>query len=269
MIKIRRAMSQTNEALRGYGIAITRPPGQADQLAELIAQQGGKPILFPLIAISALDDYSRFEQKLAQLASYDWAIFISSNAVQNAMPRLLDKLGNIPANLRFAAIGPATAAELAKFGVSGTLTPDSLFDSESLLALPQMQQVAGRRIMIFRGIGGREVLAETMKARGADVDYAECYRRINPQPDTDVLQTLWQNAHLHAIVVTSSEAMRNLLAIADSAKNGDAAWLRNMMLCVNHERVAELARQRDLPVAVAEAAGDRPMLQCLIKALTH
>lgn len=256
-------MLQTNEALRGYGIAITRPTAQADKLAELIAQQGGQPILFPLIAIQALDDYSRFEQKLAQLARDDWAIFISSNAVQNAMPRLLDKLGRIPANLKFAAIGPATAAELAKFGVSDTLVPASRFDSESLLALAEMQHIAGQRIMIFRGTDGREVLADSLKARGAHVDYAECYRRVNPQRNTDVLQTLWQNAHLHAMVVTSSEAMRNLLEITD------AAWLRNIVLCVNHERVAELPRRLELPVAVAEAPGDDYMLQCLIKALTH
>lgn len=257
-------MPQANEALCSYGIAIARPPEQANKLAGLIAQQGGKPILFPLIAIRALDDYSQFEQKITMLPGYDWAIFISSNAVQNAMPRLLDKLGSPPPNLQFAAIGPSTAAELAKFGVEHTLIPDGRFDSESLLALAAMHQVAAQRIMIFRGVGGRETLGETLRARGAHVDYAECYRRINPQHNTDVLQTLWQNEELHAIVVTSSEAMRNLLAIAE-----DAAWLRNIILCVNHERVAELPRQLDLSVAIAESPGDMSMLQCLIKALTH
>lgn len=250
--------------LRGCGIAITRPAGQATHLSELILAEGGQPILFPLIAIAPLADYSTFEQALAELKHYDWAIFISSNAVQNAMPRLLDRLGSIPKNLRFAAIGPMTAAELAKFGVTDTLTPQGRFDSESLLALPEMQAVTNKKVMIFRGSGGREVLADTLKARGALVDFAECYRRVNPQLDAGDLPVLWQNKQLHAVVITSSEAMRHLLDIAD---DGKAAWIQNVRLCVNHARVAELPHQRGLKVAIAQAPGDEAMLQCLIEAL--
>lgn len=253
-------------ALTGYSIAITRPVGQATRLSELIAEQGGKPIPFPLMAIAPLADYSVFEQKLAGLESYDWAIFISSNAVQNAMPRLLAKFGNPPGNLRFAAIGPSTAAELTKFGVMATLTPEERFDSESLLALPEMQAVTNNNIMIFRGVGGREVLADTLKARGASVDFAECYRRINPQSNADVLSSLWQNAQLDAVIVTSSEAMRYLLDITD---HGNASWIRAVTLCVNHARIAELPQQLGLKTAIADAPGDEAMLQCLIKALTH
>lgn len=258
-------MSSHSSLLRGFGVAITRPPSQAHQLAELIAQNGGEPILFPLLAIAPLADYSRFEQQLIKLSQYDWAIFISTNAVQNGMPRLLDKLSVIPGNLRFAAIGPSTAAELQKFGVKNPLTPASRYDSESLLALAGMQQVTNQRIMIFRGEGGRETLAATLTERGACVDYAECYKRVNPQHDAASLAALWQNAHLHAIVVTSSEAMRNLLAITG---NGNAPWLHNVAVCVNHARVAEVPRQLNLNIAIADAPGDTHMLQCLVKALT-
>jgi uroporphyrinogen-III synthase len=254
------------DMLNGFGIAITRPLGQATKLAGLIAKQGGKPLLFPLIAIAPLEDYSVFEQQLTGLAKYDWAIFISSNAVHNAMPRLLAKLGSIPENLQFAAIGPLTAAELAKFGVANTLTPQDRFDSESLLALPEIQVVANKNIMIFRGIGGRDVLADTLKARGATVDFAECYQRANPQSNANVLSTLWQNGQLHAVVVTSSEAMRHLLDITD---NGNAAWIRGVTLCVNHARIAEIPLQHGLKVNVADTPGDEAMLQCLIKALAH
>jgi len=254
------------DTLNSCGIAITRPLAQAGKLAELITKQGGKPTLFPLIAIAALDDYSTFEQQLTGLANYHWAIFISSNAVQNAMPRLLAKLDSIPENLQFSAIGPMTAAELAKFGVANTLTPQSRFDSESLLALPEMQAVANKNIVIFRGIGGRDVLADTLKARGATVDFAECYQRVNPQSDASVLSTLWQNGQLHAVIITSSEAMRHLLDITD---NGNAAWIRGVTLCVNHARIAEIPLQLGLKVAIADAPGDEAMLQCLIKALSH
>jgi len=252
--------------LRGCGIAITRPAGQAAHLSELILAEGGKPVLFPLIAIAPLADYSRFELALAGLNHYDWAIFISSNAVQNAMPRLLDKLRNIPKNLRFAAIGPMTTAELAKFGVTDTLTPQGRFDSESLLTLPEMQIMANKKVMIFRGIGGRDLLADTLKARGATVDFAECYRRVNPQTNAGALSELWQNKQLHAVVITSSEAMRHLLDIAD---DGKAAWIQNVTLCVNHRRIAELPLQLGLRVAISEAPRNEAMLQCLIEALAQ
>jgi uroporphyrinogen-III synthase len=235
----------------------------------LISEHSGKPVSFPLIAIAPLGDYSVFEQKLLTLKSMDWAIFISTNAVQNAMPRLLDKLGAIPENLKFAAIGPTTAAELAKFGVRQTLIPQDRFDSEALLALPEMQAIQHQKVMIFRGVGGREVLADMLSARGATVDFAECYQRINPQTDAKVLAELWQNRQLHAVVVTSSEAMRFLLAMAknDQSNLEYAAWLQDITLCVNHARIAESPQKSGLKVAIAESPGDEAMLQCLIKTL--
>lgn len=246
--------------LQGRHILVTRPPDQARKLSQLVAGQGGTVHLFPLLEIVPLEDYAVFDRTIATLEAYDWAIFISSNAVENALPRLLARTGGIPATLQFAAIGPVTAASLASHGVSQTLTPPQRFDSEALLALPEMQAVAGKRFMIFRGVGGREVLADTLHARGATVTFAECYRRINPQTDADSLQTLWQNKQLDAIVVTSSEAMRHLLDLAD---HGQAPWLRATPVCVNHARIGELAEAHGLRVAVADAPGDEAMLACL------
>lgn len=248
--------------LQDRHIVVTRPQEQARKLSQLIGAQGGEVHLFPLIEIVPLQDYGTFESTITELGHYDWAIFISSNAVENGMPRLAARKGGIPGSLRFAAIGPVTAAELEKHGVSKTLTPQHRFDSEALLALPEMQDVAGKKIMIFRGVGGREVLAETLRERGAGVTFAECYRRINPQRNADMLHTLWQNEQLDAVVVTSSEAMRHLLDLA-----GTASWLRKTPICVNHARIGELAEQHGLLTAVAEAPGDQAMLACLARTL--
>lgn len=250
----------TQLPLAGCGIVITRPLDQARDLAELVQQNGGTPHLFPLLSIAALDDYHDFDAAVADLETIDWAIFISSNAVQQGMPRLLKRHPHLPEKLRFAAIGPATAMELKRSGITDVLTPSIRYDSESLLALPEMQSVQGKRILIFRGVGGRELMAEELRARGAEVRYAECYRRINPQQDAGTLPSLWQNRLLHAFVVTSSEAMRNLLQLAS-----DADWLRGTPVCVNHARIAELALSHGLQVAVAEAPGDEAMLRCLIQ----
>ena len=245
-----------NKSLAGIGIAITRPVDQAKRLAKLTEQAGGTPILFPLIEITPLDDYSQFECEIIHISGYDWAIFISSNAVQNGMPRLV-KAG-IPNNLQFAAIGPVTAAELQSFGVKTVTTPKDRFDSESLLALPEMHDVAGKKIMIVRGIGGRDVLAETLQARGATVTFAECYQRINPQTNCDLLAQLHAQKKLHGIVVTSSEAMRYLLDLAK-----DEAFLSYVTIFVNHTRIADLPLQMGLKVVVADATGDEAMLKII------
>lgn len=250
-----------NKPLQNLGIAITRPVDQAKKLAALIIEAGGTPILFPLIEITPLNDYKQFDAVISHITDYDWAIFISSNAVQNGMPRLV-KLG-IPSHLQFAAIGPVTANELKAFGVKEVMTPNERFDSESLLALSEMSQVAGKKILLVRGVGGRDVLAETLRARGAQVTFAECYQRINPQTNCDLLAQLYHEKKLHGIVVTSSEAMRHLLDLA-----GDADWLKNIILFVNHARIAELPTQLGLKVAVANAAGDESMLTLVLGSQT-
>lgn len=247
------------------GIAITRPIDQAKKLSLLISNHGGVPISFPLIDIAPLQDYNMFDRVVNALETYDWAIFISSNAVQNGMPRILDKFGHLPPQLKFAAIGPVTAEELRQMGVAQVLTPQHRFDSESLLSLPEMQAVQGKRVMIVRGIGGRDVLADALKARGAHVTFAECYQRVSPQRDCTLLEQLWRNQQCHAIVVTSSEAMRYLLAMTH---NGSDHWLRNLLICVNHARIAEEAEAVGLQVTIADAPGDDAMLACLQQALT-
>ncbi len=244
--------------LKGLHVAVTRPVDQAESICEAIQHHGGDATLFPLLAISPLDDYHEFENVIADLERADWAIFISTNAVDNSLPRVIKKFGNVPENLKFAAIGHQTAKELSLYGIHQVLTPHTRFDSETLLALAEMHDVKNKNIVIFRGVGGRDVLADTLKSRGANVTFAECYRRINPQTDAQLLNSEWQQGHLNAVIVTSSEAMRNLLDLA-----GESEWLCHVTLCVNHARIAELPLQFGLKVLVTEAPGDDAMIKCL------
>jgi uroporphyrinogen-III synthase len=143
----------TDKPLTGITIAVTRPVDQAQALCEAITRLGGRAVLFPLLAIMPLQDYHSFEQQLALLETTDWAIFISLNAVNHAMPRILKHYGNIPDNLLFAAIGHQTAKELAHYGVRNVLTPHTRFDSETLLALPEMHDVANMKTRELRFVG--------------------------------------------------------------------------------------------------------------------
>jgi uroporphyrinogen-III synthase len=103
-------------------------------------------------------------------------------------------------------------------------------------------------------------LAEKLKAHGATVTFAECYQRINPQTNIDLLAQLWANKKLHGIVITSSEAMRHLLDLV-----GDPKWLNNITLFVNHARIAEMPLQMGLKVCVADAPGDEAMLSNIMR----
>lgn len=247
--------------LTSIGIAITRPKDQAKKLTQLIEAAGGNVIPFPLIDIVPLADYSTFENVISNIGHYDWIIFISSNAVQNGMPRLLKK--GIPDTLRFAAIGPVTAKELNQFGINQVLIPTgSRFDSESLLSMPDMLNIQDKKVMVVRGVGGREVLAHSLIERGAQVTFAECYQRINPQTNCDVLEQAFHKGQLQAIVVTSSEAMRYLLDLASKSD-----WLKQVTLFVNHARIAEQPLQNGLTVKIADAPGDVAMLEAIITEL--
>jgi uroporphyrinogen-III synthase len=113
--------------------------------------------------------------------------------------------------------------------------------------------------MIVRGIGGRDVLANTLKSRGAVVTFAECYQRINPQSDCDLLTKAYAQQQLQSIIVTSSEAMRHLLRLAHNA-----AWLQDITICVNHARVAEQPLAMGLKVIIADAPGDEAMMDLLL-----
>lgn len=253
------------KSLQGFGIAVTRPVDQARSLNAAIEQQGGSAISFPLITIAPLENYQAFEQTLETLEHADWAIFISTNAVDHAMPRVIKRYNTLPENLKFAAIGHQTAKQLALYGIHNVLIPHTRFDSETLLALREMHDVENTTILIFRGVGGREIVADTLKDRGAQVFFAESYQRVNPQTDASLLENLWRNNQCHAIVVTSSEAMRHLLQMTN---NGADDWIRNIKICVNHARIAEEAAAIGLHVSVADAPGDDAMLACLQQALS-
>lgn len=263
--------------LTGFGIVITRPTDQAQTLSQSIQAAGGEAFHFPLIEIAALDDTNAFTQTIAQLDQFDFVIFISSNAVQNAMPFISKRWPNLPTKCTFAAIGPVTAQALKEFSVQHVLTPQDRFDSESLLALADMQHMQGKKVLIVRGVGGRELLANTLQARGAEVQFAECYRRVNPQQNLDFLLALTQKNACHALVITSSEAMQHYLTMLnltrlnnlklESQRAAEYDALRSLKICVNHARIAENPALKHFNVHVSSTAGDAAMLDCLITAL--
>jgi uroporphyrinogen-III synthase len=245
------------QPLAGRGIVVTRPALQSAHLAELIRAAGGNPILFPAIEIVAVDDPQSLIALSDRLDEFELAIFISPSAVNMALSVIRARRG-LPPHLKLAAIGPGGVRELGNFGLTGVIAPGMRFDSEALLDLPEMRDVAGRRIVIFRGDGGREMLGDTLTARGARIEYAECYRRVRPQADAAPLLLAWERAGLHAAVVTSSEALRNLFDLVGECGQ---PRLRKTPLFVSHPRIEQAARTLGVATVVLTGQGDEGLLR--------
>lgn len=241
-------------SLAGRHIVVSRPAGQAKGLADAIAARGGTPVLFPVLAIFDIEDLQPLIAIADRLHEFDLAVFISANAVNKAL-NVIAARREWPTHLRVATMGRSSERELQRFGFTEVIAPGGRFDSEALLALPQLaaEHVAGTRVAIFRGDGGRELLGDTLVARGASIEHVECYRRGRPSADAAPLLKRWARNELDAITVTSSEGLRNLF---DMVGKLGQTWLRNTPLFVPHQRIAEQAQRLGLKQVILTGPGD-------------
>ena len=248
--------------LAGRTIVVTRPREQVAPLAKAITAAGGAPLPFPLLEILPVADPRALETGVARLAGAALAIFISPNAVDHALPAILAH-GPWPAGTVPAAVGQGTVKALAACGVAGCIAPRERFESEALLALPDLagERVSGRRVVIFRGDGGRELLAETLRERGALVEYITCYRRAGPAGGVQPLLEGWRAGRLDALTVSSSEGLRNLLDLLDDEGR---AFLARTPVFVPHARIAENARAAGLHEIILTEAADAGILAGLL-----
>jgi uroporphyrinogen-III synthase len=243
--------------LSGLGVLVTRPARQAAGFAQKIAALGGVPVIFPAIVILPPQDHDAMHRAHATLASYDIAIFVSANAVEYGMP----DSGGWPPRIAAFAPGPGTAEALAAAGIANVRIPATTFDSEGLLELPELSEARGKRVLILRGEGGREHLADALRARGAEVDAVACYRRARPRSDSQGLAEAFRDGAIDVVTMTSSEALDNLWSLADESIR--AAW-RTRPTFAPHPRI--VARARDLGLSVvATAGGDAGLIAGLLE----
>lgn len=242
--------------LAGLNIVVTRPRDQAAQLQQRITQLGGNAVSFPLLEITPPSDAQALRDAVARLADFDLAIFISPNAVQYGMAAIKVASG-LPAGLRIATVGQGSAQALRDAGAAEVIAPQGRSDSEALLAMPQLQEVRGRKVAIFRGDAGRELLGDTLKARGAEVEYVACYQRSKPQQGVGALL----QAKPDAITVSSSEALGYLWDMLDASAQAQFA---HIPVFVPHARIAEKARQQGWRKIIETTGGDDGVLSGLV-----
>ncbi len=247
--------------LFGKRILVTRAREQASELSRQLAELGAEPIEFPVIQILPLDDYAPLDAALAQ--SYDWIIFTSVNGVASVWERLgaRGRDARAFANTRLAAIGPATAEELARHGLRADFVPRE-YVAEAIVE--QIGNVAGKRILLPRAGSAREALAQGLRERGAIVDDVAAYRTVTTDahhPLAQHIRALVERGAIDAITFTSSSTVRGL----DAALNHQSEIInhKSKIACIGPV-TAQTARDLGLRV---DAIAQEYTLEGLTKAL--
>ena len=252
----------TEQTLTGSTVLLTRPVAQSAALASAITALGGNVCELPLIEIEPVADAEASEKiksVILNLDHYYAAIFISTNAANIGMQWIDRFWPQLPEGLSAYAVGPGTAQVLRGFDWP-VFVSDKGVTSEDLLALPGLRQVDGKKIALFRGVGGRELLAETLRSRGAVVDYLELYHRHTPDYSQDVLADLIRAQNINAIVVSSAQILDVLL----HSLHQNTAELQMIPLIVPSERVRQHALDAGLNFVINAGGADE---QSVIRSL--
>lgn len=242
--------------LRGRHVLITRPQGRGVALASLLRARGAEVTELPMLAIEPAGDPDEHRRVLQTARNaYGW-IFTSTNAVTVAAD-----LDSGPWPTLFA-IGPATAAALARLDRAPVQTATQGHTSEDLLRHPHFAQVGGKDVLLCSGAGGRTHLQEALRARGAQVQKLELYcRRAIRYPAPQIEAAL---AHVDTIVCTSAEGLHSLFE--QTPADARAAMLLPRLLVVPSVRVLELAQRLGFAeVCVPRLLDDATWADCLAR----
>lgn len=248
--------------LNTVGVLVTRPAHQSENFILMLQQAGARVISCPCIEIQSVASPDSLLSILQHVSDYHILIFISANAVTHGLKLLAPEALKTQV---IAAIGQSTRRALSEHGLEVNLQATSGYTSEHLLELESLQHSAikDKKILIFRGEGGREKLAQSLTERGAQVDYAEVYRRTIPRTDIEPILQEWANGAINLVTVTSNQTLDNLYYIMCD-KGLD--YLNSTALIVPGERCYEFARSKGHSdnIHIASSALDKDMFQAVL-----
>jgi len=242
-----------NTPLNGLKVLVTRPEQQAKNLCDMIETTGGEAMAFPVIDIVSTD-VQTWPQFV--LAEQDMIIFVSRNAVTNFVNAIKEPFAK---HTQLVSVGAGSAASMRLHGLHVDLQPSQSIGSEGLLLMPEFEELVGKQILIVRGKGGRELLADTLLQRGAVVHYLEVYKRALPRP---TLEQCEQAITAECVVCTSVEGVKNLSLLL---QKGLKTLLDKPMLVVS-ERIKNYAESLGFQnIIVTSNVSDDAVLEQLIK----
>lgn len=211
--KAQGAASGTKGRLR---VLLVRPAGQADALVERLQAMGIDPVVVPAVAILPPVSWDSADGALRALARYAWVLFTSANGVRMFFERrqALGAGDPLPPTVRWAAIGPGTAAALDGCGVTGAWLPSRYLGETAGDELPVAR---GQRVLRVRGDAASPVPTQRLRARGAVVDEVVVYRTIEAPPESEtLLRRAWAEG-IDAVVFTSASTVRGFAQLAQRA----------------------------------------------------
>lgn len=252
-----------------HRILVTRPLEFVEGLCQGIVALGSTPLLFPTIHIMPTLHKRSLKAVIKTLESNNILIFVSRSAVHFSMPMIQAIWATMPP-LTWCAIGPGTAEALQNFHLSPIISPEvPPYESESLLKLEELQQqkVAGRRVIIFRGSTGRDLLINVLRERGAFVQTVESYQRSLPVVNMVEQWSMWQKTPIDTIVSTSTEGMSNLLSLIEQEpvlRTVVSEWIKTIPIIVVSNRMLEAAKKLGFKKPVlALSAEDAALIQAI------
>jgi uroporphyrinogen III methyltransferase / synthase len=207
---------EASAQLDGTTVVVTRSRAQAGALSRRLAELGATVVEFPVIKLIDPEDWTPVDTAIEGLSSYDWIVFTSANAVERFFERIWAREHDARAlaGASVAAVGPATAARCADYGIRPDYVPDD-FRAEGLLeGFLERGLTAGSRILLPRALEAREVLPDTLRERGAVVDVVSVYRTVPGEPDAGPLEIV-AAGKADVITFTSPSTVRNFMAILD------------------------------------------------------
>jgi len=209
-----------NLPLLGKRILVTRTREQASDLVRLLERRGAYCLECPTIEVHWPKDLRPLDQAINSLASFDWVIFSSTNAVRFFFERLfglgfdLRALGNI----RIAAVGAGTGKAISDLHLTSDVMPDD-FRAEGLMQAFSEIGVSGKRILIPRAEKAREILPSRLSELGAEVSLVTTYVTLAPKIKPEILAILEQEI-IDVLTFTSSSTVKNFFyLLSDDLRN--------------------------------------------------
>jgi uroporphyrinogen-III synthase len=242
-------------------VLVTRPVNVAQPLCEKIKAMGAIVELFPVIDIIPTPHQQALSAAIEELNTVDIAIFVSRSAASFGTQAIKKQWHAFP-DILWAAIGPGTAKTLQECGISSILLPlTSPYETESLLKIKALQAVKGKKILVFRGNGGRNFLSKVLQARGASVKMIETYQRCLPTINMVERVIQWRHNPIEVIVVTSNESLYNLLALLGTEVSQQ---FKKIPIIVVGVRMFELAHTLGFKTVLLSADADDASIMAVL-----